>query len=358
MLRAASLLALPLLAAGCASAVRVTPAEYTHDGIAIRRQVVMPVAETDPVPSIEDAADDAAIWHHPTDRAKDLIIGTDKQNGLEVYGIAGKRLMMEPRGRVNNVDIRQGVQLGGRTLDIVATENRTDNSLAVYSIGTSNGQPALQYLVNGSILPGLEVYGSAVYHSAKDGKLYSFVGSKAGRVVQMELVAMGDGSVGGRIVRTLQLPSQVEGIVADDFHGVVYIGEEARGVWKFGAEPDAPAAGELIIAISPAGPITIPDVEGLTIYETAPGEGYLIVSNQEENEYEIFERNAPHAHLLTVATEDGAAADGSQETDGIAATSKPFGPYPAGVLVVQDGFNDDGNQNFKIVDWRDVAAGL
>ena len=56
------------------------------------------------------------------------------------------------------------------------------------------------------------------------------------------------------------------------------------------------------------------------------------------------------------------SVDGAQDTDGIAITSATIDGHPKGLLVVQDGFNIDGdgsvaNQNFKIVDWR-VVEGL
>ena len=50
-----------------------------------------------------------------------------------------------------------------------------------------------------------------------------------------------------------------------------------------------------------------------------------------------------------------------QDTDGIAVAGAALTDYPEGILVVQDGFNTNSNgssanQNFKLIDWRDVAA--
>ena len=56
--------------------------------------------------------------------------------------------------------------------------------------------------------------------------------------------------------------------------------------------------------------------------------------------------------------------DGTEETDGIDLVAAPVGAdYPAGLLVVQDGFNYDSdgariNQNFKLVSWADVRSNL
>ena len=61
--------------------------------------------ETEPVPSGGDAADDPAIWVHPSDPAESTIIGTDKQGGLVVYDLAGKQLQYLPDGKMDNVDL-------------------------------------------------------------------------------------------------------------------------------------------------------------------------------------------------------------------------------------------------------------
>ena len=54
----------------------------------------------------------------------------------------------------------------------------------------------------------------------------------------------------------------------------------------------------------------------------------------------------------------GEDIDGAEETDGIEVTSAALGSaFPHGLMVVQDGFND-GTQNFKYLDWADVAKAL
>ncbi|HEV2950851.1 MAG TPA: phytase, partial [Actinomycetota bacterium] len=68
--------------------------------------VVGATVETDPVAHGGDAADDAAIWVHPTDPALSTIIGTDKLGGLAVYDLSGAQLqLLDPARRMNNVDL-------------------------------------------------------------------------------------------------------------------------------------------------------------------------------------------------------------------------------------------------------------
>jgi hypothetical protein len=62
-------------------------------------------AETEPVASALDAADDPAIWVHPADPALSLVIGTDKQAGVYVYDLAGAERQFVATGGANNVDV-------------------------------------------------------------------------------------------------------------------------------------------------------------------------------------------------------------------------------------------------------------
>ncbi|MGH9801131.1 MAG: phytase, partial [Blastocatellia bacterium] len=68
-------------------------------------EAIHATVETDPVPSGGDAADDPAIWIHPTDPVLSTIIGTNKQGGLAVYDLGGKQIQYLADGRMDNVDL-------------------------------------------------------------------------------------------------------------------------------------------------------------------------------------------------------------------------------------------------------------
>src|SRR5262245_33577991 len=81
-----------------------------------------PVLATQPV---TDDPDDPAIWIDPKDRAQSLIIGTNKvaaPNGaVVVFDLDGKILQtIDGIERPNNVDLRQAVNFGDKTVDLVA----------------------------------------------------------------------------------------------------------------------------------------------------------------------------------------------------------------------------------------------
>jgi 3-phytase len=314
-------------------------------------RLVTATVETAPMPHAGDSADDPAIWVDPDTPARSLIIGTDKLGGLAVYDLAGQQLQYLPDGDMNNVDLRAGFALGGRDVTLVTAGNRSDDSIAIYWL-----DPATRRLEDAAArsITTIEVYGSCMYHSAKTGKLYYFVNSKAGAVEQWELFDDGAGRVDGRKVRDFAVGSQTEGCVADDQLGRLYIGEEAVGIWRYGAEP---ADGDTRTQVDVAGErgYLASNIEGLALVLGDDRGGYLIASSQGSSTFALYRRD-DNAYLGSFAIGDGDMVDGVSDTDGIDATAANLGPaFPQGVFVAQDGRNDDGNQNFKLVPWEAVA---
>lgn len=308
-------------------------------------EAIYATVETDPVPSGGDAADDPAIWIHPTDPTLSTIIGTNKQGGLAVYDLSGKQIQYLADGQMDNVDLREGFMLAGQKVAIVAAGNRKDNSIALYKVN-----PNTRHLENIAARPikhGITAYGSCLYRSEKSGKVYYFATSKSGDVEQWELLDS-NGKVDAKKVRNFKVGTVVEGCVADDHLGQFYVSEEAVGIWKYGAEPEAGATRTQVAKVGDGH--LFADVEGLAIAYGANGTGYLMVSSQGNHSYVVYRREGNNEFVKKFRIADGEKVDGAQETDGIDVTTANLGPaFPNGVFVAQDGFNDKGNQNFKLV---------
>lgn len=316
---------------------------------------VAPIAETAPVPSSGDAADDPAIWIHPAAFSKSTIIGTNKKGGLAVYDLTGRQIQYLPAGELNNVDIRHNFPLGGWSVALVTAGNRIENSIAIFRVN-----PITRKLENAAArtIHTVATYGSCMYHSLVTGKFYYFVNSKSGVVEQWELFDNGAGKVDGKKVRTFDVGSTTEGCVADDDLGYLYIGEQQQGIWKYGAEPESGAARTLVDMTGPRGHLTA-EVEGLTLYTARNGTGYLIASSQGSNEFVLYQRENNNEYVTTFTIVAGNGIDGVSHTDGIDAASFNLDPtFPDGVFVVQDHINDGGNQNYKLVSWRTIATAI
>ena len=319
---------------------------------------VIAVTETDPVPQDknEDSADDPAIWIDTTDVMKSFTIGTDKKGGLATYDLDGKQLYYYPDGNMNNCDLRYGFQLGEKKVDVLAASNRSSHSISLYLVKARGVLEAVEARVITSEMQD-EVYGLGMYRSAKTGKYYVFLNSKAGEVEQWELFASNN-KIDAKLVRAWNLGTQTEGVAADDENGVVYIGEEVAGIFKFDAEPDGSTEGTLVATSTEENPDMHYDIEGLAIYATDSVNGYLVASSQGSYSYAVFERQGDNKYLGSFRITDG-NFDGVEETDGIEITNVPLGSnYPKGMLVVQDGYNYDGeelvSQNFKYISWEAI----
>ncbi|MFQ5858180.1 MAG: phytase [Anaerolineae bacterium] len=312
--------------------------------------------ETDPVPHGGDAADDLAIWIHPTDPAQSTIIGTDKRGGLAVYDLTGHQLQYLPDGKMNNVDIRYNFPLGGESVALITAGNRTNNSIAIYKVDPTTR--LLENVAAGIIQVGIdEAYGSCMYRSPITGRYYFIVNDTDGDVEQWELFANHSGKVDATRVRSFSVGSQTEGCVADDEFALLYVGEETVGIWKYGAEPGDETARTQVDQIGPGGHLT-GEVEGLTIYHGSDGTGYLIASSQGSNEFVIYRREGNNEYMTTFEIAAGNGIDGVSGTDGIDVTNFPLGPaFPQGVFIAQDHDNTHptANQNYKLVPWPPIA---
>lgn len=320
---------------------------------------VRAVAETEPVLSSGDAADDAAIWIHPNDPAKSVIVATDKDRGLVTYDLAGEALQHLRLGEINNVDLRYDFPLGDERIPLIASSNRTDNSIILLTLDPITRR--LRLLPSAPISVHLEdAYGLCMYRSSRNDRFYVFVTSTgAGEVAQWELFD-DSGLVGARRVRSFAVGSDVEGCVADDQRAILYLSEEARGIWRYGAEPSDGDARILIDMIGGKGPLKA-DLEGVALYPEDDDPGYLVASNQGQSEFAVYDRANNYAYVGSIIVTGKASADPVTMTDGIDLTPVNLGPaFPKGMLIVQDHQNTHptANQNFKLVSWADVMRAL
>ena len=245
--------------------------------------------------------------------ASGYVIGTSKndEGGLEVYDRNGRRLQWLQLGKTNNVDVR------GST---VVSSNRTRNGVDVLSF--KGGR--LVFLRSFPVA--FEPYGICL-----SGETVIVTASGAGRVEQYSLT--------GRPLRRLSgIESQSEGCVADDARGVIYVAEEERGIWRFGADAVAASAGTLIDTVQ--GNLAA-DVEGLAL-----AKGHLIASSQGDDRFAVYRGDA---FVGSFRIADKGNVDGASGTDGIDANEA------LNLLVVHDRENEGGkSSNYKYVRLGDL----
>jgi 3-phytase len=328
-------------------------------------------------------ADDIAIWVHPTDTNKSLVIGVLKEGGLDVYDLNGQVLQsISPEGvRYNNVDLVYNVPFADEQIDVVVATDRYKDNLAIFKVDpetltladiTANNAPLLFTPEGQASDEETTAYGLALYKNSED-KLYAFVNRRdTGDLAQVEILEE-NGAMTYQTVDTFSLPipesgeagdAQTEGMVVDPELGFLYIGQENVGVWKVSL--DDLTTPTLVQAIDEK--ILFADVEGLTIYYADNGTGYLLVSSQGNNSYAVYTREGDNDYLGSFQIAANGGVDSAEESDGAMVLNVPLGDtFPNGILIVQDGQNepfveveDEGeieivSANFKYVDWAKVA---
>ena len=320
---------------------------------------VSATVETAPIHGSGDAADDPAIWIHPTDPSKSTIIGTDKSTdgrGLVVYDLSGRELFYYPDGRMNNVDVRYNFPLGSSRVGLVGASNRA-RSLDFYKVNESDRSLTKV----GSFAPTANIAtprGFSFYHSPDTGKYFAYV-TDIGKVEQWELDGS-TGSVTGRLVRswTVSGPAHTEGLVADDEMKRLYIAQEdIGGIWRYGAEPGDSTAGTKVVSTTESGGDIVQDIKGISIYYGSGGAGYLLAASQGSNRFHAYARD-DNRPLGAFAIPAGNGIDAVTGMDGVDVTNFGVGgPFPQGFFVTQDTANDGGQrQNFKAVPWQSIAA--
>lgn len=321
--------------------------------------VVLPRAQTAPVARLGDAADDPAIWVHPTRPADSRVLATNKKQGLLVYDLAGRERQLIESGRLNNVDLRQRIRVGGAWRDLAVATERDEQAVVLFDIDRASGR--VRELAR---LPtGLDdLYGICAARS-RDAALEVFANDKDGRFVHLRVGARpgprGQLAWQAERLREFRLASQPEGCVIDEANERLFVGEEDRGIWALSSRGDAPAQPEPVLMV---GPLLQADVEGLALYH-GRNRSWLVASSQGNDSYVVLDALPPYtprgAFRIGLAADAG--IDGASETDGLEVVSAPLGRgYPQGLLVVQDGHKrlPDGPQNFKYVSWQDVARAL
>lgn len=279
-----------------------------------------PVITTDKTPK---DTDDPAIWYNRENPEKSLILGTDKDDengGIFVFNLKGdldKKRSIKNLKRPNNIDIEYGFRFQDQTIDIAVFTERGRDMIRVISV------PDCKFIDNGGI-PVFEddslrePMGISLYKN-RDNEIFAFVSRKTGPengyIYQYRL--NGNGAfVTASKVRAFGKYSgekEIESVVVDDELGYVYYSDENVGVRKYYA--DAVKGNEELALFATEG--VKEDHEGLSIYPEKKGRGYIILSDQQANQFHVFTREGsrenPHDHQLvrTVAVKTE-SSDGSE----------------------------------------------
>ncbi|RYG02704.1 MAG: phytase [Chitinophagaceae bacterium] len=304
---------------------------------------------------VYDDTDDPAIWINKNNPDSSLIIGTDKHvdsGGVFVFDLRGKIIRSLSRTgmkRVNNVDIAYGLKGASGLTDIAVCTERDKNAIRVFSL------PGMQEIDGG----GIKVFSSStdnlpmgvsLYTRPSDSAIFAIVGRKSGPkegYLEQYLLKDSAGIVVGELVRSFGAFSglkEIESIAVDNELGFVYYSDEQFGVRKYYADP---AKGNAELAVFGKKEFSV-DNEGISIYKFTDSTGYILVSDQGSNSFNIYPREGEQKLLARVPVS-------AIESDGSDVTSVSLPGFEGGLFVAM---STDGT--FQYYKWSEIAkkAGL
>lgn len=245
--------------------------------------------------------DDPAIWVNKKDPSQSIIFGTDKHIDGAIYAFDLDGRIIEDktlRGfkRPNNIDVRYSFKINDSlSVDIMAFTERDREQVRIFSV------PEMKPIDGG----GLKVFedeensnfrkpmGISLYSSPIDNQMYIIVSRKKGPkdnyLYQYKLTSR-NSEISLELVRKFGRFSgkkEIEAIAVDDELGFIYYSDEGHCIRKYYAEP---SKGNKEISCF-GGENFKGDIEGIAIVAYEGKYGYIIVSNQEKNTFNIFSRN-------------------------------------------------------------------
>jgi len=332
-------------------------APFAAASLPLSPDTLTPAVITDSVPT---DSDDPAIWVNATDPSRSVVLGTDKGDstgGVYTFNLDGRidrARSVTPLMRMNNVDVEYGMQVGGQPTDIAVATERLRMSLRVFSM------PAMKAIDGGGIAvfdgdTARAPMGVALYKRPRDGQVFAIVGGKGGPVNHY-LAQYALRAEGGRVVATKVREfgtysgrKEIEAIFVDDELGFLYYSDEGVGVRKYHADPDSGSKELALFATTGF----LEDHEGIALYRKDGASGYLIVSDQGGNRFQVFPREGvsgnAHSHPVIAVIPVRA-----QQTDGLDVTAQALGTaFPRGMLAMMS-----NRGRFHFYRWEDVETAI
>lgn len=304
-------------------------------------------------------SDDPAIWINRDDISKSLILGTDKDSDGAIYAfnLEGKEdssKRINNIKRPNNIDIAYDIRLGDSLIDIAVFTEREKQQIRVFQI------PDMIAVDNGG-LPVFEdseyraVMGVALYKPT-DSTIQVIVSRKADSLwqdnylYQYDLISDGISfktSLNRKFGMFNGKEGEIEAIAVDQELGFIYYSDELYGIRKYYADP---RMGNEQLAVFGLDDFK-EDREGISIYKTGDNTGYLLISNQQANEFLVYPREGSlqnqHDHKLIARIPVS-----TNESDGSEVSNVNFGsPFEEGLFVAMS-----DNKTFQIYSWSQLKA--
>ncbi|MDZ7268052.1 MAG: phytase [candidate division KSB1 bacterium] len=312
-------------------------------GLVLGATVTVPLFYETTIVAGHGRVDSIAMWVAPNPEQSILYITDKTKNCLEKHdpvrnkflGYLGSTGSGPGQLRYpNGVDVGYNVPTGSGERDLLIVADRDNNRLAIWSV------PDETYMGSVSHPDMIEPYGVATYWDEDQFQVFATDnGGPTDDVFVFNIVPQGQG-VQGVLQRKIATQTILESLTIDQYHRRILLCDEARSEVMV-----LDLAGNLLQRFGLGHFVREP--EGIQIYDTGNGTGYIVVSDQiaSPTEYEVFDRQT-FACL-------GNFSGSTRDTDGIEIVQTALSNLPNGSLFAQ---NTD--RNAHCYDWGAIASAL
>lgn len=292
----------------------------------------------------------AAIWPHPTDPARSVLLIADPAAGLLLSPLDGGQPTRLINGSWAGVSVREHFLLAGERVTLIAASDRTGGVVQLFTLDDS-----LDPVFRGEVNPGTggTLAGTALSFDPGTGEAWLFVSDSPSTVQQFQLQDLGDGGVSAAQVRTLPQSSRASHLAVDLENARLFVVEDAVAVWSYEIDPFSGTERTLIDSV---GTTLFAPIGGVSTYPSSIDTGYLVVASPSDDRVHLYEKEGAFTAIGSLRVMDPNTALAANAPGAIAVFNRPAGGFGTGLLAVEDRNLSNNSVRFLLVPWQDVAA--
>ncbi|MBU2876734.1 phytase [Aliiglaciecola lipolytica] len=220
---------------------------------------------------------------------------TSETKGILLLDDQGQ-LLSTFSGNMEMLDWRDNIQIDNKEYGLITT---TDNNLQQILVLGLDWQTQQLSLMSRLSQPEGQVE-ALCWYQMPQGHLSVFIADAKGVVEQRIVVDAKNQTLVDVPVHEFIGTLQTKSCAADDEAGIVYLAEENIGLWRYPADPEAELVRELVIAVSPFGPM-----EGEVSHVDVLDNGDVLVSApDQQGVWHVEAGNNANAHFIPLTGAD------------------------------------------------------
>lgn len=279
-----------------------------------------------------------------------FLANTAQTSGLILHDFTGGELQRVPGARLTDIDVSAVTLAESYAVVIGGTEDGRRTRVVLYRLERGAGRPPRLW---GGLDTDLSEPAGFCMRQVT-GVLRAVVIDRRGDVRHLDITDGSGGEPDIRETRRYRLSGAGHGCAIDPFSGFVFFNRAGGGFWRTSVSPTA--NGAPVLLVDPGSP-RLPRSRDVS-YLSQGADRYLVSLHPDSATFSVW--RLINGGLDWIGRVDVRERSGGRATRGLTGLEAYFGrigPYPHGVVVVQDQ-EADGTARLKFLDWAEVREAL